>query len=76
MRMKEIPLTEVLVKRAGSNKFLNATGRWTKKAEAALHFPNLLSAIHACLLKGLREVELILHFDGDARDHCYLLRCE
>ena len=47
------------------NKFLSPTGRWVKKAEAAFNFPNLLNAINTCLLRGLKDVELILRFEGN-----------
>ncbi len=53
-----------LVRHARSRKFFKAKGRWTKKAERALDFPNLVSLIHACLLHGLKDVELVLCF-GD-----------
>ena len=72
--MNESP-RKLLVRDTKSRKFLRSTGRWTKKAEAAFQFPNLINAIHACLGKGLREVELILRFDGDAHDRCIRLQC-
>lgn len=72
MPMKDSSPTKLLVRRAGSNKFLKATGRWTKKVEAAFNFPNLLSAIHTCLAKELRDVELVLRFD-DSDERCYPL---
>jgi hypothetical protein len=71
--MKDSPLKKLVVRKAGSNKFLRATGRWTKKAEAALNFPTLVDAIHTCLARGLKEVEFILRFEGDSRDRCYVL---
>jgi hypothetical protein len=64
-------LIKVMVRRAGSNKFLRSTGRWTKKAEAAFNFPNLLNAIHTCLAKGLKDVELVLRSEGDSVERCY-----
>jgi hypothetical protein len=74
MRMKASPPVKLLVRRAGSTQFLRSTGRWTKKAEAACNFPNVLNAIHVCLAKGLKEVELILRFEGEAHDRCLPLR--
>ena len=76
MRDANQSLSKLLVKRAGSDKFLRATGRWTKRAEQALNFPNLVSAVHACLVKGLKEVEVILRFEGDHKDRSYPLKCE
>ena len=69
----ESPLRKLLVRKVGSNKFLRATGRWTKKAEAAFNFPTLVDAIHTCLGKGLERVELILRFEGDSEDQCFAL---
>jgi hypothetical protein len=70
-KFREQKLTRLIVRCAKSNKFLKATGRWTKKAEKALHFPNLLNAIHACLGGGLKDVVLVLRYEGEAYDHCY-----
>jgi len=69
----ESPLRKLLVRKVGSNKFLRATGRWTKKAEAAFNFPTVVDAIHTCLGKGLERVELILRFEGDSEDQCFAL---
>jgi hypothetical protein len=52
---------KLFVRLPGTNKFLKATGRWTKKAEAASVFANPLHAIHTCILHGIREVELVFH---------------
>jgi hypothetical protein len=71
MRRKESSPTKLLIRRAGSNKFLKATGRWTKKAETALNFPNLFNAVHTCLAKGLKDVELVLRFDDDSKECSY-----
>ena len=75
MNIREPSVTRVLVRRAGSNKFLRATGRWTQKAEAACNFPNLLNALNMCLAKGLRDVELVLRYENESEDRCYPLRC-
>jgi hypothetical protein len=61
-------LTKLLVRHTKVKKFLNSTGRWTRKAEAALNFPHLFNAIHTCLLCRVREVELVLRFKGDKAD--------
>jgi hypothetical protein len=58
--------SKVLVRRVSRNKFLSPAGRWVKRAEAALNFPNLLNAINTCLGRGLKNVELILRFEGQA----------
>jgi hypothetical protein len=52
------------------NKFLSPAGRWVKRAEEAVNFPNLLSAINTCLARGLKNVELILRFEGDLPERC------
>jgi hypothetical protein len=71
--MMRSPIQKLLVRKVGSNKFLKATGRWTKKAEAALSFPTLVDAIHTCLTRGLKEVEFILRLEGDSEDQCFSL---
>lgn len=72
--MNESPV-KLLVRHGKSRKFLRSTGRWTKRAETALNFPNPLNAIHACLAKELIGVELILRFKGDVEDRCIPLTC-
>ncbi len=64
---------KLLVRRVSKNKYLSPAGRWVKRAEAALNFPNLLNAINTCLGRGLKNVELILRFEGDAPDRCISL---
>ena len=64
---------KLLVKKVGAFKFLKATGEWSRKVEMAFSFPSLLNAIHTCLAKGLEQVELIIRFDGENNDRCYLL---
>jgi hypothetical protein len=61
--------SKFLVRHISLNKFLSPAGRWVKRAEAACNFPNLLNAINTCLGRGLKDVELILRFDGDTPDH-------
>lgn len=72
MLMKDSFPSKLLIRRKGSNKFFKATGRWTKKVEAAFNFPNLFNAVHTCLAKGLRDVELVLRFD-DSDERSYPL---
>lgn len=69
--MKNLAPSKFLVRHISRNKFLSPAGRWVKKAEAALHFPNLLNAINTCLGRGLNDVELILRFEGDKPD-CHI----
>lgn len=59
---------KLLVRRVSHNKFLSPAGRWVKRAERALNFPNLLNAINTCLGRGLEDVELILRFEGNRAD--------
>jgi hypothetical protein len=73
--MNERRIIKLLVKRGGSVKFLKSTGRWTKRAEEALNFPHLFNVVNTCLAKGLRDVELILRYEGESEDRCYPLRC-
>jgi hypothetical protein len=60
--------SRLLVRHVSRNKFLSPAGRWVKRAEAASNFPNLLNAINTCLGRGLKNVELILRFEGSAPD--------
>ena len=71
--MKDSPLKRLLVRKAGTNKFLSGKGRWTKREDAAFNFPTLVDAIHNCLSRGLREVEFILRFENSSEDRCYPL---
>lgn len=75
MQLNERVPVKLLVRHVGSKKFLRATGRWTKRAEAALNFPSLLTAVHACLARGLKEVELVLRYSDDTADRCFRLSC-
>jgi hypothetical protein len=68
--MKQSPLKKLLVRQIGSNKFLRATGRWTKRTEKAFNFPTIVDAVHTCLANGIKNVEFILRFEGDSRDQC------
>jgi hypothetical protein len=61
--------SKLLVRHVSLNKFLSPAGRWVKRAEAAWNFPHLLTAINTCLGRGLKDVELILRFDGNRPDH-------
>jgi hypothetical protein len=71
MNFKERPIVKLLVRRVGSNRFLNAAGRWTRKVEAAFNFPSLLNAYNTCTLKKVKDAELIVKFDGDRVDRSY-----
>jgi hypothetical protein len=68
MRVRYLAPTKLLVRHVSRNKFLSPAGRWVKRAEAALNFPNLLNAINTCLGRGLKDVELILQFEGRRPD--------
>jgi hypothetical protein len=68
MRKDNFAPTQLLVRHLSRNKFLSPAGRWVKRAEAALNFPNLLNAINTCLGRGLEDVELILRFEGQRPD--------
>jgi hypothetical protein len=61
---------KLLVRNSQSQKFLRATGRWTRKAEAACNFPNVYNAVHTCLAKGLDNVELVIRIEGDNQERC------
>ncbi|HLP78623.1 MAG TPA: hypothetical protein VK327_17090 [Candidatus Paceibacterota bacterium] len=58
-----------------SQKFLKSTGHWTRRAEAACNFPNMVNAIHTCLASGAKEVDFILRFEGDTHDRCLPVVC-
>lgn len=62
--------SKFLVRHISLRKFLSPAGRWVKGMEAAFNFPNLLNAINTCMARELKNVELILHFDGGRPDHC------
>jgi hypothetical protein len=64
---------KLVVKKVGKLKFLKATGGWSKKIEMAFPFPNLLNAIHTCLVRGLEQVELVVRFEGESTDRCYFV---
>ncbi len=68
VKMTEPKLIKLRVRRIGSRKFLRSTGRWTRRADKACDFPNLLNAVHTCMAKGWRDVELVVRYDGDNRD--------
>jgi hypothetical protein len=60
--------SKLLVRHVSLNKFLSPAGGWVKKAEEGFNFPNLLNAINTCLGRELKDVELILHFEGSTPD--------
>jgi hypothetical protein len=65
--------SQFLVRHVALNKFLTPAGRWVRRAEKACNFPNLLNAINTCLGRGLKNVELIMRFEGNKPDHCIRL---
>ena len=73
--MQQPALTRLLVRNARSQKFLKPAGGWTKEAEAAWNFPNPVNAIHTCMAKGLRQVELVVRFEGDSGDRRLVVNC-
>jgi hypothetical protein len=68
MQAKHPAPTRLLVRHVSLNKFLSPAGRWVKRTETALNFPNILNAINTCLGRNLQDVELILRFDGGIPD--------
>jgi len=64
MQKEYLVPSKLFIRRISRNKFLSPAGRWVKRAEAALNFPNQLNAINTCLARGLKNVELILHPAG------------
>lgn len=62
MKFKE-PMRRLL-RHGRTGKFFRGNGRWTKRVDRALNFPHLMHVVHTCLLHGLRDVELVLHFEG------------
>jgi hypothetical protein len=56
--------SKLLVRHISFNKFLSPAGGWVKRIEAASNFPNLLNAINTCFGRELKNVELILRFEG------------
>jgi hypothetical protein len=68
MQTKNVQPSKLIVRHVSRNKFLSPAGRWVKRAEAAFNFPNPLNAINTCLGRGLKNVELILRFEGKAPD--------
>ena len=64
-----------LVRHARTGKFFRGDGGWTKRPDRALNFPHLMHVVHTCLLHGLRDVELVLQFDGQAREKALPINC-
>jgi len=58
----------LLVRHRTLNKFLSPAGRWVKASENAFNFPNLLNAINTCFARQLKDVELVVRFDGNQPD--------
>ena len=64
-----------LLRHGRTGKFFRGNGRWTKRADRALNFPHLMHVVHTCLLHGLRDVELVLHFEGQSRETALPINC-
>ena len=64
-----------LLRDGHTGKFFRGNGRWTKRADRALNFPHLMHVVHTCLLHGLKDAELVLHFDGQTREKRLPLNC-
>lgn len=56
-----------LLRHGRTGKFFRGNGRWTKRIDRALDFPHLMHVVHTCLLLGLKDVELVLQFEGKKR---------
>jgi hypothetical protein len=68
MKVESSSPTKLLVRHAALKKFLSSTGKWTRRAETACNFPNLVNALHTCLQRGVIDAELIVRFKGEHRD--------
>jgi hypothetical protein len=64
-----------LLRCARTGKFFRGDGRWTKRADRALNFPHMMHVVHTCLLHGLKDMELVLQFDGQSREKSLPLHC-
>lgn len=64
-----------LLRHGRTGKFFRGNGRWTKRADRALNFPHLMHVVHTCLLHGLKDVELVMHFDGPTSEKSLPLNC-
>jgi hypothetical protein len=64
-----------LLRHGRTGKFFREDGRWTTRPDRALNFPHLMHVVHTCLLHGLKDVELVLHFDGQRREVSLPLHC-
>ncbi len=64
-----------LLRNGRTGKFFRANGRWTKRVDRALNFPHLMHVVHTCLLHGLKDVELVLQFEGQTREMSLPLKC-
>jgi hypothetical protein len=64
-----------LLRHGRTGKFFRGDGRWTKRVDRALNFPHLMHVVHTCLLHGLKDVELVLHFDGQTGEKSLPLNC-
>lgn len=64
-----------LLRHGRTGKFFRGNGRWTRRADRAFNFPHLMHVVHTCLLHGLKDVELVMQFDGQARAVTLPLNC-
>ena len=76
MSLEQPSRFQLFVRLPGTGKFLKASGRWTRRIEAAFRFPNLLNAINACLAFGLEEIELVVRYAENCPEICYRLNRE
>jgi hypothetical protein len=56
-----------LLRNGRTGKFFRGDGRWTTRADRAFNFPHLMHVVHTCLLHGIRDAELVLHFGDKTR---------
>lgn len=64
-----------LLRHGRTGKFFRGNGRWTKRVDRALNFPHLMHVVHTCLLHGFNDVELVLQYEGQARELSLPLNC-
>ena len=58
----------VLIQNSITNEFLNSDGAWQQTLDNAKNFTTATEALDFCVTKGLKEAELILHFDFAAQN--------
>jgi hypothetical protein len=75
MRMNLKDPMKRLLRCARTGKFFRGDGRWTKRVDRALDFPHMMHVVHTCLLHGLKDVELVMQFEGKTRPVALPLNC-